>query len=99
MTDSTVDEIESAVARSELAFFNMHRVHDGTPTVKSCSFEVRQRLAAKQAKYFPASKDYKEFLESDDLRFLRNTEDVRKVDSMYRTQGCQNAELEDGAAC
>lgn len=86
MTDSTVYEIKSAVARSELVFFNMHRVHDSTPTIKSCSLEVRQRLAAKQAKCFPASKDYKEFLKSDDLRFLRNTEDVREIDSMYRTQ-------------
>ena len=76
----------NAVARSELVFFNMHRVHDNTPKVKSYSLEVRQRLAAKQAKYFPASKDYKEFLKSDDVRFLRNTEDVREIDYMYRTQ-------------
>ncbi|KAL5347954.1 hypothetical protein ACLOAV_007366 [Pseudogymnoascus australis] len=86
MTDGGVEEIKSIVCRSELVFFQMHRVHDGAPAPKSCSLELRRQLAKNQAKYFPRHKDYKEFLNSDDCRFLRNTSDVRKVDSMYRTQ-------------
>jgi NLR family CARD domain-containing protein 3 len=88
MTDSGVEEIKSAVARSELVFFHMHchRVHDGVLAPKSCSLELRKQLAKNQAKYFPQYNDYDEFLKSDDFRFLRNTSDVRKIDSMYRTQ-------------
>jgi hypothetical protein len=88
MTDGGVEEIRSAVSRSELVFFQMHchRVHDGVPAPKSCSLELRKQLERNQAKYFPRYKDYNEFLNSDDCRFLRNTSDVRKIDSMYRTQ-------------
>ena len=63
-----------------------HRVHDGVLAPKSCSLELRKQLAKNQAKYFPQYNDYDEFLKSDDFRFLRNTSDVRKIDSMYRTQ-------------
>ena len=83
-----VEEIRAAVGRSELVFFHMHahRTHSGVPAPKSCSLEIRQQLAKNQAKYFPQYKSYNEFLDSDDCRFLRNTSDVRKIDSMYRTQ-------------
>jgi hypothetical protein len=88
MTDAGVEEIRSAVSRSELVFFQIHchRVHEGVPAPKSCSLELRKQLERNQAKYFPRYKDYNEFLNSDDCRFLRNTSDVRKIDSMYRTQ-------------
>jgi hypothetical protein len=88
MTENGAEEIRAAVSRSELVFFQMycHRNHDGAPAPKSCSLELRNQLAKNQAKYFPRYKDYNEFLNSDDCRFLRNTSDVRKIDSMYRTQ-------------
>ena len=59
--------------------------YDGI-SVKSCSLEVRNQLAKNQAKYYPKSATYNEFLNSDDLRFLRNMSDMRKIDSMYRTK-------------
>jgi hypothetical protein len=59
--------------------------YDVTP-VKSCSLEVRNQLSRNQAKYYPKYATYDEFLNSDDFRFLRNTSDVRKIDSMYRTR-------------
>jgi hypothetical protein len=88
MTDGAVEEIRSAVGRSELVYFHMHchHVHDGFAAPRSCSLALRNQLATNQAKYFPQYEDYNEFLKSDDCRFLRNTSDVRKIDSMYRTQ-------------
>jgi hypothetical protein len=88
ITNEDFEEIRSAVGRSELVFFQIHqhRIHDGIPAPKSCSLELRKQLAKNQAKYFPQYEDYDEFLKSDDCRFLRNTSDVRKIDSMYRTQ-------------
>jgi len=64
---------------------------------KSCSLEVRKQLAKNQAKYFPQFHDYDKFLNSDDIRFLRNTSDVRKIDSMYRTRDKRLGLPMDGA--
>jgi Ran GTPase-activating protein (RanGAP) involved in mRNA processing and transport len=91
MSESGIEEIRSAVAHSELVFFQMHphrpqESHDDAPAPKSCSLKVRKQLVKNQTKYFPQHQDYDEFLNSDDCRFLRNTSDVRKIDSMYRTQ-------------
>jgi hypothetical protein len=101
ITGGGVEEIRLAVGRSELVFFHMHRVYDGVPAPKSCSLELRKQLAKNQAKYFPQYENYNKFLNSDDCRFLRNTSDVRKIDSMYRTQDKRlslpmNATWEDG---
>lgn len=38
-----------------------------------------------QAKFYPNHKNYDDFLDSHELRVIRNTADVRKIDSMYRT--------------
>ncbi|KAE9373130.1 RNI-like protein [Stipitochalara longipes BDJ] len=83
-----LEETQAAVGNSELVYFNMyaHRIQDGVAAPKSCPLELRQQLAKNQAKFFPQYKDYDKFLNSDDCRFLRNTSDVRKIDSMYRTQ-------------
>ncbi|KAF9207745.1 hypothetical protein BGZ49_010646 [Haplosporangium sp. Z 27] len=96
-----LQEIRSAAARSELVYLNVHRVqsahtnsltndnteeNDGAPVARSCSLEVRNQMAKNQAKCYPHFKDYDEFLRSGDFRYLRNTSDVRKIDSMYRTR-------------
>jgi hypothetical protein len=93
-----IQEIRSTAAQSELVQFAVNHVQvtnaapgskdmfEGTHSPKSCSLEVRNRLVANQAKYYPHIKAYTDFLNSEDLRFLRNTPDVRKIDSMYRTQ-------------
>ncbi|KAF9343337.1 hypothetical protein BGX26_005896 [Mortierella sp. AD094] len=96
-----LQEIRSAATRSDLVFLNVHQVqstdtnsltdgnseeNDRVPVSRSCSLEVRNRMAKNQAKYYRHIKDYNEFLRSEDFRYLRNTSDVRKIDSMYRTR-------------
>ncbi|KAH7384985.1 leucine rich repeat protein [Cadophora sp. MPI-SDFR-AT-0126] len=93
-----MQEIRSTAAKSELVQFSVNHVQmtntteatngifEGTPAPKSCSLEVRQQLVKNQAKYYPHIENYDDFLNSQELRFLRNTPDVRKIDSMYRTQ-------------
>ncbi|KAH6717060.1 leucine rich repeat protein [Leptodontidium sp. MPI-SDFR-AT-0119] len=93
-----IQEVRSTAAKSELVQFVVNHVqvtnvatgskdiYEGTNAPKSCSLEVRNRLVENQAKYFPHIKNYDDFLNSEELRFLRNTPDVRKIDSMYRTQ-------------
>ena len=97
-TVAGIQEIRSTAAKSELVQFVVNHVQvtnterasngifEGTQAPKSCSLEVRQQLVKNQAKYYPHIKSYDEFLNSEELRFLRNTPDVRKIDSMYRTQ-------------
>lgn len=100
-TASGLEQIRDAVAHSELVFFNVYRVEttdiptdseseDATHTTKpigdSCSLKVRKRLSENQVKYYPHLRGYNEFLSSEELRFLKNTSDVRKIDSMYRTR-------------
>ncbi|KAF4637378.1 hypothetical protein G7Y89_g702 [Cudoniella acicularis] len=101
VTAAGMQEIRSAVARSELVLFGLSRVektdvkistngktevYDGIAAPKSCSLAVRNQLVKNQAKYYPHIEKYDDFLNSEDLRFLRNTSDVRKIDSMYRTR-------------
>ncbi|KAG4435606.1 hypothetical protein IFR05_008915 [Cadophora sp. M221] len=93
-----IQEVRSTAAKSELVQFAVNHVqvtnvitdskdiYEGTNAPKSCSLEVRNQLVANQAKYYPHIEDYNDFLNSEELRFLRNTPDVRKIDSMYRTQ-------------
>ncbi|CAG8957830.1 hypothetical protein HYFRA_00000170 [Hymenoscyphus fraxineus] len=90
-----IQEILSAAAKSELVYLVVHRVdvyvhgmtviYEGEAPARSCSLEVGTRMVKNQKKYYPRNKDYDEFLNSEDFRFLRNTSDVRKIDSMYRT--------------
>ncbi|KAH8650949.1 hypothetical protein BGZ60DRAFT_388477 [Tricladium varicosporioides] len=96
-----MESIRSAVSHSELVFFNMNRLQiqgatkslgegtpilDVVPAVKTCSLAVRNQLVKNQQKYFPHVEKYDDFLNGEGLRFLRNTSDVRKIDSMYRTR-------------
>ncbi|RFU33898.1 hypothetical protein B7463_g2406, partial [Scytalidium lignicola] len=98
-SESGLQEVRAAASRSELVFLDVRRVqitdnatssgstvvYDGTYTPRSCSLAVRMRMEENVAKYYPHIKSYNEFLYSEELRFLRNTSDVRKIDSMYRT--------------
>ncbi|KAG4415444.1 hypothetical protein IFR04_011438 [Cadophora malorum] len=97
-TVAGIQEIRATAAKSELVQFAVNHVQvtntatasngifEGTHAPKSCSLEVRQQLVKNQAKYYPHIESYDDFLNSEELRFLRNTPDVRKIDSMYRTQ-------------
>jgi len=103
-----LQDIRSAVGRSELVCFNAHRVkiagvntdgptnfYDTEMVPKSCSLEVRTQVSKNQAKYFPQFDNYNEFLNSDECRYLRNTSDVRQIDSMYRTRARRFHDTED----
>ena len=94
-----LQEVRSAAGRSELIYLGVHRVKiagvntdkptkffDTEPVPKTCSLEVRNQLAKNQAKYFPQFDSYDDFLNSEECRYLRNTSDVRQIDSMYRTR-------------
>lgn len=98
-TSQGLQEIRTAASKSELVYLEVHRVevnavttshgmteiYEGGAPPKSCSLEVRRQMEKNQQKYYPNVKEYNEFLYSEEFRFLRNTEDVRKIDSMYRT--------------
>lgn len=99
-TDPAFEDLKSAAARSELVHLDVHQVqvtgmstsinghsvlYDGAPSPRSCSLQLRRSLEKNQAKYYPHIKNYDEFLNSEEFRFLRNTSEVRKIDSMYRT--------------
>ncbi|KAH8593487.1 hypothetical protein B0O99DRAFT_627319 [Bisporella sp. PMI_857] len=100
-TEKGFQDVRSTVGNSELVHFVMHRVeisgvnttnttstelYETVAAPKSCSIEVRNQLVKNQAKYYPHIKEYDDFLNSEELRFLRNTSDVRQIDSMYRTR-------------
>ena len=94
-----LQDVRDAACKSELVHLEVHRVevgevkanfgmtevYEGTTLVKSCSLELRNRIVKNQAKFFPHIKNYNDFLNSEDIRYLFNTSDVRKIDSMYRT--------------
>ncbi|KAF9435055.1 hypothetical protein BGZ76_006980 [Entomortierella beljakovae] len=91
LTADGLQEIRSTAGCSELVFLDIHRVvstdeNTRIPVARTCSLEVRNQMVKNQAKYYPHIKSYDEFLGSEDFRFLRNTSDVRKIDSMYRTR-------------
>lgn len=94
-----LESLHDTATTSNLVFFNVQRVqiqdsNSNSETgiaVKTCSLALRNALAENQAKYYPHVKDYATFLTSHDFRFLRNTEDVRKIDSMYRTRNKRDA--------
>jgi Ran GTPase-activating protein (RanGAP) involved in mRNA processing and transport len=104
-----LQEIRSTVAKSELVNFEVHcvevtaiktnqglcEIYEGEPVTKSCSLEIRKAMTQNQVKYFPKYESYDDFLNSEDFRFLRNTSNVRKIDSMYRTMNKRLGFTED----
>jgi len=99
LSEEGIQAIKAAAASSELVYLEVYRVelstertnedataeYVGTRAVKSCSLDLRRAMERNQAKYYPHVGSYDEFLRSEEIRFLRNTEDVRKIDSHYRT--------------
>jgi hypothetical protein len=100
-TSAGMEDIRSAAANSELVFLEVNRVElaekdpdapePNAPIYKkaaerSSPLELYTRLAANQTKYFPDFKGGPDaFKYGEELRFLKNTPDVRKIDSTYRT--------------
>jgi hypothetical protein len=94
-----LQEIRAAVTKSKLLHFEMHcvevtgirtgndlnGVYEGETIIKSSSLEVQNALERNRVKYYPKYESYNDFIHGEDFRFIRNTSDVRKIDSMYRT--------------
>ena len=94
-----LQDVRSCVGRSELVYFNAGRVkitginmdgptkfYDIESVPRTCSLEARNQLVKNQAKYFPQFDNYDDFVNSEECRYLRNTSDVRQIDSMYRNR-------------
>jgi len=92
-------DIRDVAGRSELVYLGVRRVkiaglsrdgptkfYDTENVPKTCSLAVRTQLSKNQAKYFPQFDSYDDFLNSEEFHFLRNTSDIRQIDSMYRTR-------------
>jgi Ran GTPase-activating protein (RanGAP) involved in mRNA processing and transport len=104
-----LQEIRTAVIKSELLHLelycveisrirtghNINGVYEGEFVPKSSSLEVQKALERNLVKYYPKYESYNEFLYSEDFRFIRNTSDVRKIDSMYRTMNKRQGFTED----
>lgn len=75
-----VEDIHDAVASSNLCEFQAFHVNNG----QSCSLRVRQQLESNVEKFYATDLDT--FRNGLGLRLLRNTPDVRLIDSVYRTR-------------
>lgn len=75
-----VDELRDAVASSTLCDFQAFHANDE----QSCSLHVRQQLERNVRKFYEMDLDA--FKNGLKRRFLRNTSDVRLIDSVYRTR-------------
>jgi Ran GTPase-activating protein (RanGAP) involved in mRNA processing and transport len=84
-TPEGLQSIREVAGQSEMVYLDVQRVDIGEQKTGSCSLALRTQMAKNQAKYFPHIEDYSNFLNSEEFRYLRNTSDVRKIDSMYRT--------------
>lgn len=94
-----LQSLHDTATTSNLVYFNVQRVHLQNPetnpdtgiAVKTCSLGLRNALVKNQQKFYPNIKEYAAFITSEEFRFLRNIEDVRKIDSMYRTRNKREA--------
>ena len=82
LSPSELAELKAIVAQSNLVVFEAYSIGKE----RFCDLATRQTLLANRRKFFPEVENPEEFLTSEACRFLRNTPDVRLVDSQYRTQ-------------
>jgi hypothetical protein len=75
-------ELKGAVAQSQLVVFEAYSLSKE----RFCELAIQRNLLANRRKYFPNMERPENFMASQECRFLRNTPDVRLVDSQYRTQ-------------
>ncbi|CAG8979283.1 hypothetical protein HYALB_00013460 [Hymenoscyphus albidus] len=90
LDDSCIESLKALVMHQPLRYLNlvapvdvnavstkhgMTVIYEGEAPARSCSLEVGTRMVKNQKKYYPHNKDYDEFLNSEDFRFLRNTSD------------------------
>ena len=80
LSSAAVDALRDAVAESKLCPFQAFHAEPGL----TCAPRVRRRLEENVRKHYGT--DLKTFQNGLGLRFLRNTPDVRLIDSVYRTR-------------
>ncbi|KAF8211842.1 hypothetical protein K438DRAFT_1751460 [Mycena galopus ATCC 62051] len=85
-----VEEVRVAVEGSNLCEFHVYRKLD-LDEGSSCSLTTRRALDANVKRFFPAEESYAKFTTSLAARFLYSPEDVRLIDSVYRTRDKRDA--------
>ncbi|KAF8213442.1 hypothetical protein K438DRAFT_1750724 [Mycena galopus ATCC 62051] len=80
-----LEEVKAAVVDSNLCEFDAYRKAD-PDDAPSCPLATRRALEANVKRFFPAAESYDKFSNSLAARFLYSPEDVRLIDSVYRTR-------------
>lgn len=84
-----LDEVKEAVGDSTLCEFHAFRKLDPGEG-DSCTLATRRALEANVKRFYPAEQGYDSFSNSLAARFLYSPEDVRLIDSVYRTRDKRN---------
>ncbi|KAJ6567688.1 hypothetical protein DFH09DRAFT_1314207 [Mycena vulgaris] len=80
-----LEEVKAAVADTNLCEFHAFRKL-GPEEAPSCPLATRRALEANVKKFYPAEESYDSFSNGLGARFLYSPEDVRFIDSVYRTR-------------
>ncbi|KAJ6519473.1 hypothetical protein C8R45DRAFT_1204642 [Mycena sanguinolenta] len=80
-----LDEVKAAVVDSNLCEFEAFRKLD-PDEASSCPLATRRALEANVKRFYPNEESYDKFSNSLAARFLYSPEDVRLIDSVYRTR-------------
>jgi hypothetical protein len=84
-----LQRLNDAVLASNLVQFDAFRIVSPTDVAPSCSRAVHDALSANARKFYPddGGADYDTFVSARGAsRMIRNSEDVRLIDSVYRTR-------------
>ncbi|KAJ7275396.1 hypothetical protein B0H12DRAFT_257042 [Mycena haematopus] len=79
------EEVKAAVVDSNLCEFQAFRKLE-PDEASSCPLATRRALEANVKRFYPAEESYDKFSNSLAARFLYSPEDVRLIDSVYRTR-------------
>lgn len=85
LTSVELARLKRHVADSQLVSFECFSIHKQQHADEDVNALMQRQLVANRKRYFPAVADPAAFESSEACRFLRNTEDVRLIDSQYRT--------------
>jgi hypothetical protein len=80
-----LEDVKAAVVDSNLCQFRAFRKLEPDEAM-SCPLATRRALEANVKRFYPGEEDYKSFSNGLNARFLFSPEDVRLIDSVYRTR-------------
>jgi hypothetical protein len=80
-----LEDVKAAVVDSNLCQFRAFRKLEPGEAM-SCPLATRRALEANVKRFYPGEEDYKSFSNGLNARFLFSPEDVRLIDSVYRTR-------------